>query len=307
MSGMNDGATKICCMHGPKENEMTLGNDNMKAGMIKNINPLIMDIEDLTNLNSVVSVTTHKLGKFNQPYEVTQLQNSNEPLIKKFPWKYKINKYGCRGDDWNFNPSPAFFGCSFTFGIGAEYTFSYLFQEKIRKETNNNEIVVPNLGMPGASFLSIIKSFLAFSNLHPMTAAFITLPSIDRFTVYTNNKDWKSDEIIPNFAHHIYSTSANNKIVKNISRVWSDGWGESFLTDYIHLAECIAENKKIKIFWSSWDTNTADILKKYSNNVIDWEYSISNTPSRDLSHPNQDTHNMMSDIFFNQYKTYISN
>jgi hypothetical protein len=273
--------------------------------MLKTIDFSSMKLEDLTDLNFFVNLTTKKLNKFNKIYETTLLEFANEPLVKKFPWKYKINKYGYRDDNWNFKAVPAFFGCSFTFGIGAEHAFPYLFQKKIQKEKNNDSIVIPNLGMPGSSFLSIIKSFCAFSNLHPMTTAFITLPLVERFTMYTNSEGmWNCDEVIPTFHRKQYSTSANQKIVKNISRVWSNGWGESFLIDYLHLAESIAKSKKIKIFWSSWDYDTKIILKKYSNSVIDWQYSKSGKPSRDLKHPNQGTHDIMADVFFEYYKKY---
>lgn len=85
------------------------------------------------------------------------------------------------------------FGCSFIFGTGVETPVAELMQRKLN-------LTIPNLGIPGGSAINIIKSFVAFSKIHPVQNAIISLPSISRFykPEYSSN-NWQSINLIPNF------------------------------------------------------------------------------------------------------------
>jgi hypothetical protein len=201
--------------------------------------------ESIYNLNHHILCTTIKNKSIGKAYETLEF-TTKEKYSKEFPWKYKINQYGYRGDDWNFEKSPAFFGCSFTFGIGVEYSVADLVQKKINK-------VVPNLGIPGGSVINIIKSFVAFSSIHPTDYAFISLPPVSRFykPVFEYSK-WNSINIIPGFQ--------DDKQSKQITRMWTNTTDIAYTLDYIDWAEQIAQTRNIKLYWSAWNNETIRLL-----------------------------------------------
>ena len=231
-------------------------------------------------LNHYVLCTSRKKNLVGKSYETLELL-TKEKYSKKYPWKYKINQYGYRGTDWEFEKTSAFFGCSFIFGIGVEYPAAELVQRKLN-------LTIPNLGIPGGSAINIIKSFIAFSKIHPMQNAIISLPPISRFykPEYTLN-NWQSTNLIPNF----HKTKSDRQIFKN----WTNDLDIAYTMDYIDWAEDSSKIHNIKIYWTSWDSDTYDILNQCKmNNLFKWPTIVRD--ARDESHPGQSTHNNFAKI-----------
>jgi len=239
-----------------------------------------MTKESIYSLNHHVLCKSSEKNSVGRSYETLEFF-AKEKYSAKFPWKYKINRYGYRGDDWVFKKSPAFFGCSFTFGIGVEYAAPQIVQTKIKK-------LVPNLGIPGGSAINIIKSFIAFSNFHPIDCAFISLPPISRFyqPVFQYNR-WNSFNKLPGFD--------NQKDDRQIFKMWTNTTDVAYTLDYIDWAETVAKSNNIKICWTSWNTETYNLLLKVGlTNAFQWPRLV--LDARDDSHPGQNTHEDLANI-----------
>jgi hypothetical protein len=175
-----------------------------------------------------------------------------EKFFNKDPWLYKINKYGFRGDNWNFKPSIAVFGCSNIFGIGVQKSVTDIMSELLGQP-------VHNLGVPGGSSANIIKTFASFANLHPMTDAIISLPSIQRVfrpELQFNSNEWNWQNKIP------YGSDTDYKLMKAIDRVWKNDVTISHIADLIDWAELIAKSKGINIYWTSWSPDNPSSSNK---------------------------------------------
>lgn len=103
------------------------------------------------------------------------------------PVTYKFNKYGYRMkelDEVDYDNYYAFFGCSFTVGIGLNFedTFAY-------KISNKAQVDFVNASMGGASVDFVFYNFVHLMNRAPKKPklVFINWPSIHR-TFYWNNK-----------------------------------------------------------------------------------------------------------------------
>lgn len=247
-------------------------------------------LNNINRLNHYVMHTSRLNATVNVAYETKEFY-TKERYTNKDPWKYKINKYGFRGDDWDFKKSPAFFGCSCTFGIGVEKPASMLMQEKFKDR------IIPNLGIPGGSAISIIRLFSSFARLHPMSHAFITLPPLERFffPVYENN-DWLIQDVILGFD----MPSIDKKTMKQISNIWlGKHTNISYALDYIDWAEDIAKIYDIKIYWSSWDKPTFNFLKEIQkNNTFKWP-KYNHSDSRDGAHPGKLNHTDLANNCWN--------
>ena len=175
-----------------------------------------------------------------------------EKFFNKDPWLYKINKHGFRGDNWNFKPSIAVFGCSNIFGIGVEKSVTGIMSELLDQP-------VHNLGVPGGSSTHIIKTFVSFANLHPVTDAIISLPAIQR--VFRPNL--RSDISGWNWQNKIhYDGETDYKLMKAIDRVWNNDVTISHIADLIDWAESVAKTKDINIHWTSWWPNNLSSSNK---------------------------------------------
>ena len=121
---------------------------------IEKISTSSVKITDLHEYNDMVNRYSTEKNLIGKKY-TTPYFRSPDAKQKEDPWEYNINSYGFRGLDWTFQKSPALFGCSCTFGIGVETPVSELLAKKLGVD------VIPNLGVPGGGFVSIIKVFSA--------------------------------------------------------------------------------------------------------------------------------------------------
>lgn len=251
-----------------------------------------MTLDTINKLNHHVFCTASQHDKLGQPFEVTEMVGASEKFSKNFPWKYKINRYGFRGNDWDFKKSPAFFGCSCTFGIGVETPTSEIIQNRYIDR------VIPNLGLPGGSAINIIKAFAAFAKLHPMSHAFIILPPLSRFFYPSiRYNSWQLANLLLNFRS---SDHVSDKLQKNILKMWTDGPSVSYTLDYMDWANELAKVYDIKLFWSTWDSveTEAFLLDVTKSNFFKWP-NIKTNDARDGLHPGQTNHQQVADICWN--------
>jgi hypothetical protein len=222
--------------------------------------------------NTQIFYHSLKHNLIGKEYETGVIGEISEKYYKNDPWKYKINKYGFRGSNWNFNPAVAFFGCSVTFGWGVETPVSDL----VEKESNQQAL---NLGIPGASIVQIIKTFVTIARLYPLTHAFMCLPPMHRIFLPTTTQDYYK-------WHSVFSfNSTDKKFFKNLYSIWTDDVIFSYIVDYIDWANQVAESKKIKIYWTEWGNQTCLIEKITDNYFL---MPILDTKARDGDHPGLD-------------------
>ena len=224
-------------------------------------------------------------------FETLEIAHSPEINSKIDPWKYCVNQYGYRGADWDFKKSPAIFGDSTAFGVGVCSPAAEILQKKY------NDRVIPNLGIPSGSVVNIIKLFAAFAHLHPMSHAFITLPSIDRF-FHVSYQDWGVN--IGNLFPTHSSAFVEQKTKDHFFKIWLDGPNTSYALDYIDWAQQIALTYDIKLYWTTWDSRqTAKLLQTAVGDKFFKYSSINSDDSRDKAHPGIRSHRDLADIYWN--------
>jgi hypothetical protein len=220
--------------------------------MLNKFEKLHIDLNNICELNHFVYTHSAKENLVGQEYD-TLYFHAKEIDAQKYPWVYRINKYGYRGNNWNFDKNAiAFFGCSITFGIGVEVDIA----SKIEELLNINSI---NLGQPGASAINVLKTFINFIKYHPVDTAIITLPAIDRI-YYPSYHERASRWSYSNFIPHWISPE-QEEIHTYAYKFFNTDTNAAYLYDYIEMAKLTAKMSDTKIIWSSWDENTKYFLK----------------------------------------------
>lgn len=184
-----------------------------------------------------------KKGLIGKEFEVGVLGQEPERYYKDDPWTYKINRYGFRGPNWSMKKSIALFGCSYVFGWGVEKDASQIMSESLGEQ-------VINMGVPGAGFVHIIKTFVSFARLHPMSHAFISLPPLHRiFLPSAPEHPWDHWMWNTRFGH----PGENKKFAKKLYSIWTNDMMIGYALDYIDWANTVAEKYDINVHWTSWD------------------------------------------------------
>jgi hypothetical protein len=240
---------------------------------------LHINLDNICELNHFVhthSLITQSVGKeYNALFFYKKEENTDAD-----PWLYTVNKHGYRGNNWSMrNDSIAFFGCSITFGIGVEHNIASVIQQNINKECIN-------IGQPGASALTILKTFFTFIKHYPIDTAVITLPSLLRvyyptYNVYKNTERWNYESLLPSWI-----SDSQKDIHKTAFKFFNEDTSSAYLYDYIQMAETMASISNTKIIWSSWDADTLKFLKS----IVDKQKiipvaNLSADVARDNLHP----------------------
>ena len=259
--------------------------------MIDKFKKLHITLDNICELNHFVHTYSQMEKILGSEYSTVYFHAAESGATNN-PWKYQINKYGYRGNNWTFNKDAiAFFGCSMTFGIGVEKDIATVVQENIKTECYN-------IGQPGASAINILKTFSNFIQYCPVKTAIITLPTADRIhrPEFNNNfSSWSYINLLPNWIspdqkeihHHAYSFFGADTCL-------------AYLYDYIKMAELIAKVFDVKIIWSSWDKETLDFLRSIVHNqkIISVD-NIGVDKGRDNLHPGPIFVKNWSDIIIN--------
>jgi len=241
-------------------------------------------LQDLYRYNQFVYYESRKQNSIGKAYS-TPFFIEPEKFQHNDPWDYKINSHGYRGNEWAFEKTPAFFGCSCTFGVGVKAPASDIVCGELGVKS------IPNLGSPGVSLANIVKLFASFVKLHPVSDAFIIIPPITRILLPTyNDKDaWQLINYLPNYVY-----KNDNKYHKKVFQVFNDNVAKSYAVDYIDWANLIAKDNCIKIHWGTWEKDTYEFLKL----AIDTPFYWDNPPTmlaRDGAHPGQEAHSILAE------------
>ena len=242
-------------------------------------------ITDLHEYNEMVDFYAKANDLVGKNYKTSTLISL--PVNIQHSWEYAINSYGFRGLDWTFQKTPAFFGCSCTFGHGVETPVSEILAKKLGVD------VIPNLGSPGAGFVTIIKLFSAFTRLHPVSDAIIMLPGINRVFLpeyQLSNKVWNHRNFILNYPR------SDKKFFKKVVSVFNDDVLVSYFSDYVDWANEIAKNRDITIHWGSWDSDVLDLLRQKNINTTMFRFNLDRAV--DGSHPGPKCHVELSNEIY---------
>lgn len=262
-----------------------------------------MSLSTIGFLNSQVAHTKQALNSEvdafakaeQRPFETVEIACTPEIDSATNPWKYCINQYGYRGAAWDFKKSPAVFGDSTVFGIGVPVPANEMLQHHYQDR------IIPNLGIPAGSVVNIVKSFVAFAHLHPMSHAFITLPALDRF-FYPRHLYGNSWSVGNLFVAHD-SCDIKSKIKDNFFEVWSNGPSVSFALDYIDWAQQTAAVHDIKLYWTTWEVKQTAPLLQAAVGSSYFEYpQLDHTDSRDKLHPGTRNHTHLADQYWDIIK-----
>lgn len=214
---------------------------------------LHITLDNIHQLNHFIHMYSLKMQFVGKEYDALFFGKKEEKTDSD-PWVYSVNKHGYRGGNWSMNRNVvAFFGCSITFGIGVEKDLASVVQKK-----TNTECI--NMGQPGASALTVLKTFSTFLKYYPVNTAVITLPSLRRvyYPRYENydNGRWNYQSLLPNWIND------NQKdIHKTAFKFFNEDTSAAYLYDYIQMVETVATISNTRIIWSSWDRETLDFLK----------------------------------------------
>lgn len=240
----------------------------------------------LTSPNRVSSLKDLKeFGLLNIPNYLEQeyiylpyINNIEKDFVSPIDWQYKINKYNFR-ESWDFqsnNKKIGFFGCSFTFGEGVNY--NYTFCNLVAKKLNLNPF---NFGVGGSSVHRITITFSAVIKLIKLNYAVFTLPNWRRqMHVKSNGKivnlipHWPDSEFV-NLNKTLTELEEDYYIVQTISFL-------SWIND-------LSKANQIKIILSSWDSELNELCKTLYPDLTINKFCILDK-ARDNSHPGIKSH-----------------
>ncbi len=171
---------------------------------------------------------------------------------------YYFNKLGFRAsDDIPSNIDIGAFGCSFTAGLGLPD--NYLWHKLLATELQLTSL---NFGVSGASVKSIADLFLIASKHIQMKHAVFLLPSYNRMQIGIKHmkKDMLTNlSLIPGLRSELaYSYGVDVEMLYKC--IPNDEQIKTFKNDMC-LLDYVAKHRNTKIYLSSWDGETYDLLK----------------------------------------------
>lgn len=187
---------------------------------------------------------------------------------------YNINKFGLRGD-LDENAEILASGCSVTFGVGLPE--SGIWTQLLSSLLNKN---IVNLSSSGASVQSICNSIITYCINNKMPKAiFCLFPDFFRSLIVADKEFYKSKKFSKSTIENenllltycgptiffkdenIYMEIKNNKYIED-SRSPHQLILDSF--NSIAMLEMFCLSNNIKLFWTTWDIPTSNIIKELS-------------------------------------------
>lgn len=218
-----------------------------------------------------------EVGYVQRPY----INGAEEDTVKPGDWQYKINRYNFR-EPWNFKvetPKIGFFGCSFTFGEGIEYSDTFV--NIVSKKFSLNPF---NFAVGGSSLHRVARTFTAVSKVINLDYAVFTLPHWHRQMHI--DASGKIINLIPHWPHEQF---------EEISNQLTDLEEEYYVIQAVSLVSWIADIAEAcgtKIILSSWDYPLNDLCKvTYPNLTINPFPNIDDKCARDNMHPGTKSQN----------------
>jgi len=212
-------------------------------------------------------------------------EDKNKDNWKHEDFDYQFTSLGFRDAELPEHIDIAAFGCSYTFGVGLP--IYGLWHKILTKDTN---LLSYNFGQPGASIPAIADIFNIVSNNVHMDKAIFLLPNYmrDLITYETGIKFKRCVELksimpeSPNVgctykdiiheAHYKYTPDA--EFVRKMK-------------DSVYLIEAMAKIKNIKVYFSSWDHPTYELLQvmdlRYARLLKEWTWPSDKALYKDLA------------------------
>lgn len=218
-------------------------------------------------------------------------------------WSYYINEHGFRGS-WDIHTDKtkiAFYGCSFTFGMGVsdESAFASVVEKKLGKEQYKSV----NFGCVGSSVQRIAKLLNKSLDIVNPSIVVLLLPPKERFLTF--------DEECQNFIDLMPSASpvrmyenCNNSKYKHAT-VYKQFQNSDFIsiyTDYVRWIDSELRLRNLTSYWSSWSFDSYNIINENisKNNILPM-FEIGDF-GRDRIHPGINSHKKFAQIIVNKIK-----
>ena len=173
-------------------------------------------------------------------------------------FNYSLNANGYRGPAFPTETDIAAFGCSFTAGLGLPE--DYLWHNLVASELQLTSL---NFGVSGASVKSIAELFLITSKHIQIKHAVFLLPSYNRMQI--GIKHMKKNmlthlSLIPGLKSEL-SFSYGVDVEMLYKHIPDDDQIKTFKND-MYLLDYVAKHRNIKVYFSSWDGVTYNLLNQ---------------------------------------------
>lgn len=277
--------------------------------------------EKFAKLNVLDSNSIYDVRRFSTQYTATDnkdayvtdyIGHDDIAYADKWPgehFNYHINDYGFREKEYTSDYPDKIdlgvFGCSFTFGVGLPE--DALWHKILSKELNVSSL---NFGLPAASIETIVDVFLIMSKHIKMNTAIFLLPSISRLQIAKKHPEGEFVNylnIIPSYNSSLGEYFGINEDL--IYRAIPDEEIYKICKNKIYLLDHIAKERGIKLYLSSWDKTTYDLLKMLDLKSIVLPLWTSQTQefadsdlARDRKHPGPKHHLLFVDRITNSIK-----
>jgi hypothetical protein len=263
---------------------------------------LVNEMKTFYYVNTVFPNRLKYTDKYEQANSINAALNGRTQY-KEDDVNYAINNYGFRGK-WELGdqskPSMAAFGCSFTFGIGI--ADQDLFINRLAARFKCRAF---NFGVPGGSIGKATRYYALSSEYHHFDYVIFLLPQVGRIELpNTSDKYSPTWDVIPNWT----STHApDDRRRKALYTALDDNFFEYLALANINTCIQIAKRHGTRIFFSSWDPPTYDLIYDYlgkdSRYLLPW-FELANTETtmaRDGLHSGPDSHKR----FFEKSVAYL--
>ena len=208
-------------------------------------------------------------------------------IYENFPYKdfeYFINPIGFRDDYPELDEECfAFFGCSFTFGVGLPSEYHYV--EQIADNFDKSYL---NMGIPGSGIYRQYITFLAAANVWNIDTAIFNFPPLTRWHYVDENYNFRT----MNPPYPMVPKTVD-KIKKQTTALWAKQHFIQQAIDSINGIITVAKLKNIKLILSSWDNEVYTLLTQ-SFNVDATLFKILDV-ARDNSHPGLESSKQYTD------------
>lgn len=202
--------------------------------------------------------------------------------LDKWPYEnfdYTFNRYGFRDDPFPKEVDIGAFGCSVTFGQSLPK--DRIWHSLLGKNTGKT---VCNFGVPGKGIETIVSIFCIASKHIKMKKAVFLLPPTTRIQIATPSGE------ITRFDDCTIHT--DSELSQNIFKALPQEEFTRIAKNQIYLAEYVAKERGIDIYFGSWHSEICTLLSKMRFNhatVLPYWTAIPNDPKEDLardrSHP----------------------
>jgi hypothetical protein len=283
----------------------------LKKLLIKEYESIFLSKNPVSN-NNLLNKKVPFMSEHEREMSENAIRN-NKTKITLDSVNYYVNNLGARGE-WGITNNSnaftiAFFGCSFTFGVGIDEKdiFVNLVKDKLNISTDK-ELEIINLGYPGASIAKCSRLFKYITNVKKIDVAIFLFPTHLRDEFIYNNENGNSSYI--NLIPNAKPTIKNNTWELFYELMDDRNLMYRAIKD-IDMIDNICELKKIKSFYSSWDYDTyLQINELISNkNKIMPVFRFlenenkNNLYARDGQHPGLESHS----FFSNQIAEHLNN